>query len=50
MQKWVQRSGADPVAMMFQFLHHGETEERFALGVNEHMNANKTCENIPLMC
>lgn len=47
MQQRVQRSWADAIAMMLQFLHHGKPEDRLVSSVNEHVDANKASEEFP---
>jgi hypothetical protein len=49
MQKRIKRSRPDPVAVVSQFLHHGESEDRFVRSMNQHMDANQTVEEVSLM-
>jgi hypothetical protein len=36
--------------MMFKFLHHGEAKDRLLRGMNEHMDADKSGEEVSLLC
>jgi hypothetical protein len=49
MQERVERSRADTIPMMCQFLHHGQSEDWLLGSVYEHVNANESREQIPLM-
>jgi hypothetical protein len=49
-QERIKSSGANAVAMMFKFLHHGKTEDRLMRSVNEHVNANESGKEFPLLC
>lgn len=48
-EEWIERSGADAIAMMLQLLHHGEPEQEFVLGVDQNVDANQTCKDFPLL-
>ena len=45
----VERSGADAIAVMGKLLHHGETEDGLVRGVHQHVDANKSEEEFPLL-
>jgi hypothetical protein len=36
--------------MVLQFLHHRQSEYRLVSGVQEHMDANESGKEVPLMC
>ena len=39
-QERIEGSRPDAIAVMFQFLHHGEAEDRLVRSMNEDMDAN----------
>ena len=45
----VQRPWPYAVAMMFEFLHHCLTENRFVISVHQCVNTNETRKELPLM-
>lgn len=49
-QEWVERSWTYSIAMKLQFFHHGQAKQGLMSGVNQHVNANQTCKDFPLMC
>lgn len=49
-QEWVERSRTYSIAMMLQFFHHCQAEQRLMNGVNQHVDANQTCKDFPLVC
>ena len=49
MKQRVERAGTDAVAVMLQFFHHAETEDRLLRGVQQHMNANQAVEEFASM-
>jgi hypothetical protein len=49
MQKRVKRAGTDAVAMVFQFLHHGEAEDGLVRCVKQHMDADEAIEEFALL-
>ena len=49
-EQWVERSWSDAIAMVLQFLHHRQSEYRLVSGVQEHMDANESGKEVPLMC
>jgi hypothetical protein len=50
MQQGVHRPRTNAIAMVLEFLDHGQPENRLVRGVYERVNANKACENLPPMC
>jgi hypothetical protein len=48
-QKRIERAGADAVAVVREFLHHGESEDGLVHGVQQHVDANKTVEEFALL-
>ncbi len=46
----IERAWPNAITMMFKFLHHGEAKDRFLRGMNEHMDADKSGEKVPLLC
>jgi len=49
-QQWVERPRSDVIAMVLQLLHHRQSEYRLVSGVQEHMDANESGKEVPLMC
>jgi hypothetical protein len=49
MQKRIQRSRPDPVAVMRQFLHHRQPEDRLMRGMNQHMDPYQPKKKFPLL-
>jgi len=45
----VEGSGADTVAVMREFVHHGEAEDWFVEGVREDVDADETGKQIAMM-
>ena len=48
-QEWVERSWTYSIAMMRQFFHHGQAKQGLMSGVKQYMDANQTCEDLPMM-
>jgi hypothetical protein len=49
-QERIDGSGSNAVAVVLQFLHHGQTKYRFMSRMNEHMDANQSRKEFPVMC
>ncbi len=48
-QKRIERAGTDAVAMVREFLHHGESEDGFVHGVHQHVDADEPVEEFALL-
>lgn len=48
-QQRVQCAGADAVAVMLQFLHHRQAENRLMPGVQKHVDANQSIEEFTFL-
>ena len=48
MQEWVKSSGADAVAVMRQFLHHGQSKDRLMASVDKHVNPYESEKQLSL--
>jgi hypothetical protein len=49
MEEWIQSSRSNPVTVMLQLLHHGQAKNRLMSGMNQHMDANESGKDFPLM-
>ena len=49
MQKGIECAGADAVAVMREFLHHGESEDGLLRSVQQHVDADETVEELALL-
>jgi len=47
-QERVERSRTDAIAVLIQFVHHGEAEDGFMESVHEHMNPDEAGKQIAL--
>lgn len=50
MQQRIQCSCSDPIAMTFEFFHHCQSKDRLVRGVDEHMDADESVKEFPMMC
>jgi hypothetical protein len=48
-QKGIERARADAVAVVGELLHHGESEDRFVRGVQQHVDPDKPVEEFALL-
>jgi hypothetical protein len=49
MQERIECAGADAVAVMREFLHHGEPEDGLLRSVQQHVDADETVEELALL-
>ena len=49
MQKRIECAGADAIAVMREFLHHGESEDGLLRSVQQHVDANESIEKLAFL-
>lgn len=49
MKQRIQRSRTNFVSVVCKLFHHGQTKQRLLCSMNQHMDANESVEEFPLM-
>jgi hypothetical protein len=49
-QKRIESSRSDAIAMMFKLFHHCQSKDRLVRSVYKDMDADETCKEFPMMC
>ena len=48
-EKGIERAGTDAIPMMLELFHHGQPEDRFVNGVQQHVDADEAVEEFALL-